>query len=467
MNSSKKTILTYEPLARVSEISFSEISVARKCYIETYGCQMNFADSRIIMSVLKNSHYQLTENIHEADVVLINTCSIRDHAVQRVFKRLKEITPIKKKNPGLIIGIVGCIAEHAKAELFEQEPLIDLIAGPDSYRHLNHLLELVENGQKIIDTRLVKEETYDNLVPEYKQDEISAFVSIMRGCDNHCAYCVVPSTRGHERSRSHQSILEETEILSARGIKEITLLGQNVNSYLHKDENGSRINFAQLLENIASTFPKLRIRFATSHPKDIHEEILLTMSKYDHICKHLHLAMQSGSDRILKLMNRKYTAQSFIDKVKLARQINPGISITTDIIAGFSTETDEDHQMTLQIMEKLKFDLAYMFHYSARTGTYAAENLADDVQEGLKKQRLNEIIKLQQKHSLENNKKDIGKIFEVLVEGYSKRSSEMLRGRSSQNKMVIFPNLGQKPGDYVKVRIENCTSATLIGKIEN
>ena len=465
MNKFIPSILSYNPGEMDDFLSLPvEIIIGRKCYIETYGCQMNFSDTRIIMSVLKNHNFELTSDLNIADVILLNTCSIRDNAVQRVFKRIRELKHLKKKNPGLIIGMLGCIPEHSKSELFEKEPALDLVAGPDSYRHLPQLIELAENGRKILDTSLQNEETYDNLIPDYQSSELSAYISIMRGCDNFCSYCVVPSTRGRERSRHIESIINETKALSEKGFKEITLLGQNVNSYHFTDASGKQFDFASLLEMVALTAPSTRIRFATSHPKDISEKVIRIIAKYENICKHIHLALQSGSDRILQLMNRNYSSRSFIEKISLAREIIPGISITTDIIAGFCTETIEDHLSTLEVMKQLKFDLAYMFRYSERNGTFAEKNLDDDVPEAEKKRRLAEIIQLQSLHSLENNKNDIGKIFTVLVEGSSKRSALMLKGRNSQNKMVVFPASGLKIGDMAEVIIVNCTSATLIGK---
>lgn len=468
MKTSIQKILNWQPAEEKDILTIpGKIPSGRKCYIETYGCQMNFSDTRIVMSVLKYHDYQVISDPSGADVILLNTCSIRDNAVQRVFKRLRELKQIKKKNPQLILGIIGCIPEHSKSALFEQESALDLVAGPDSYRQLPVLIKLAENGQKILDTSLQVSETYDDLLPDYHPNEISAFISIMRGCDNYCSYCVVPSTRGRERSRPVRGILNEVHALSLKGIKEIILLGQNVNSYHYKNMDGTEADFADLLDMTAISAPGVRIRFATSHPKDISEKLILVMAKHDNICKHIHLALQSGSNRILKLMNRKYTAEAFIKKVDLARQIVPGISITTDIIAGFCSETPEDHQATLDLMKKVKFDLAYMFRYSERKGTFAEKNYPDDVPEEEKKRRLEEIIHLQNSHSLENNKKDIGSQFRVLTEGFSKRSDSMMKGRTSQNKMVVFPSTGLKTGEIVDVIIENCTSATLIGKLTN
>ncbi|MEA3495033.1 MAG: tRNA (N6-isopentenyl adenosine(37)-C2)-methylthiotransferase MiaB [Bacteroidota bacterium] len=436
-----------------------------KVYIETYGCQMNFSDSEIAKSILVKNNYQLTENINEADTILINTCSIRENAEQRIFKKVENIKYLKNNNSELKIGILGCMTEHLKSKIFELNSEIDFLAGPDSYRNLHNIIDSSkENKSKALDIELDINETYDDIIPLHSESSISAFISIMRGCDNFCSYCVVPYTRGRERSRSPETILKEIKILINQGIKEITLLGQNVNSYKWKNHSGYILSFPSLLEKIANETPELRIRFSTSHPKDISRELIEVMAKKDNICKHIHLAVQSGSSRILKLMNRKYSRESFLEKIEMAKQLIPDIGLTTDIITGFCTETEDDHKETLSLMKDVKFDWAFMFAYSERSGTVAAKNLDDNIDNKKKKQRLKEIIELQSKHSLESNKKDIGKTFEILVEGFSKKSDKMLKGRNSQNKMIVFPAKNFAKGDLIKVKITDCTSATLIGE---
>jgi tRNA-2-methylthio-N6-dimethylallyladenosine synthase len=437
----------------------------KKIFTETYGCQMNFADTDIVVSILKDYDYITTSNIADADVIFLNTCSIRDHAEQRVLNRLQAIRSLKKKKPKLLIGVLGCMAERLKEELLKERNFIDLIVGPDAYRDLPHLLEVASSGQKGINVLLSAEETYGDIHPvRTNPDKITAFISIMRGCVNYCSYCVVPYTRGKERSRDPKTIVAEAKDLFNSGYREVTLLGQNVNSYSWT-QDGTEINFTALLENVAQIHPELRVRFATSHPKDLPDELLYTIARNENICRCIHLPLQSGSNRILKLMNRKYTREYYLNRIEAIHKIIPDCSITTDIIAGFCTETEEDHQATLLLMKTAGFDYAFMFKYSERPGTPAAEKLQDDVPEEIKSRRLKEIIDLQQTLSLKNNKKDIGKTFNVLIEKYSKRSANFLSGRNSQNKMVVFPAADRVPGQYADVLIKRCTAATLIGEL--
>ncbi|MDR3227088.1 MAG: tRNA (N6-isopentenyl adenosine(37)-C2)-methylthiotransferase MiaB [Prevotellaceae bacterium] len=437
-------------------------------YIETYGCQMNVNDSELVLAILQDNGYFLTKDIDEADLILINTCSIRENAEQRVWGRLDVFRLAKNKKRSLKIGVIGCMAERLKEQLLEREKIVDMVVGPDAYRSLPDLLRNVEAGQKDVNVLLSREETYADITP-VRMDEngVSAFVSIMRGCNNVCSYCVVPYTRGAERSRSPKTILNEIQILVDNGYKEVTLLGQNVDSYFWKDEKNPEkdVNFAQLLEMVALVNPLMRVRFATSHPKDISNGVLYTMAMYENICNCIHLPVQSGSTRILELMNRKYTREHYLERIAKIRKIIPDCAITTDIIAGFCTETDYDHAQTLSLMNEVAYDFAYMFKYSERPNTKAARQLKDDVAEDVKTKRLNEIIALQNRLSLESNKNDIGKIFNVLVDGFSKRSDEYLSGRTSQNKTVVFPKKNYAAGDFVNVEIISCTSATLIGEI--
>lgn len=445
---------------------FFNVNHKKKLYIETYGCQMNFSDSEIIGSVMINNNYELTNKISEADIIFINTCSVRHKAEQRVRKRLKELNAQKKNNPHLKIGILGCTAERLKSKLFEEEKIIDIIAGPDAYRNLPDLMTTVESGQKAVNVILSAEETYADINPvKFGDNKVSAFISIMRGCQNFCSYCVVPYTRGKERSRNPQTIINEANDLFKQGYREVTLLGQNVNSYNWKGEEN--VNFAQLLEQIALVNPQLRVRFATSHPKDISDELLQIIAKHENICKAIHLPVQSGSTRVLELMNRKYTRQSYINRIEAIRKFIPGCAISTDIITGFCSETEDDHQQTLSLMKWADFNFAFMFKYSERSGTIAAEKFKDDIPDETKGRRLKEIIDLQQKLSYESNLKDIGKTFKVLIEGVSKKSNQKLSGRNSQNKVVVFPKKNFKTGDYVNVKIIDCTSATLIGEAIN
>jgi tRNA-2-methylthio-N6-dimethylallyladenosine synthase len=437
----------------------------KKVYIETYGCQMNFSDSEIVESILLENDYVPATDMKTADLILMNTCSIRDNAEQRVRKRLNELHSLKRKNPSLVIGILGCMAERLKDKLLEEEKHIDLIVGPDGYRSLPLLLEQVESGQKAINTLLSVDETYADINPvRLSGNGITAFISIMRGCENFCAYCVVPYTRGKERSRNPNSIIEEARSLFEQGFREITLLGQNVNSYAWNEEDTS-MDFPGLLKSVAEVSPGLRVRFATSHPKDLSDELLQVMADHDNICKAIHLPVQSGSSAILKLMNRSYTREWYMQRVDAIRRILPDCSISTDVIAGFSSESEEDHQDTLSLMRWAEYDYAFMFKYSERPNTIAAKKHPDNVPEEVKSRRLDEIIALQQELSLRSNKKDIGKVFEVLAEGTSKRSKDHLFGRTSQNKVVVFEKNDIKPGDYVSVKIEGCSAATLKGKI--
>lgn len=436
----------------------------KKIYIETYGCQMNFSDSEIVVSILTAKGYEQTGNIHAADVIFLNTCSIRENAEQRIRKRLQNISSLKRKKPGLIIGLLGCMADRTKDSLLESEQLLDLIAGPDAYRHLPQLLMEAGSGQKAIDTILSSDETYADINPvRLDSNRISAFISIMRGCENYCAYCVVPYTRGKERSRDTISIIRETEDLFQKGYREITLLGQNVNSY-QWTANGISVNFPELLDRVASANPFMRIRFATSHPKDISDQLLHMIARYPNICKAIHLPVQSGSNHILDLMNRKYTREEYMERIDAIRRIIPDCAISTDIIAGFCNETESDHLDTLTLMEYVGYDHAYMFNYSERPQTLASDTLSDNVPAEVKDRRLNEIITLQQKLSLRSNEQDIGKTKEVLIEGESRRSKEFFFGRTSQNKVVVLPKSDHHVGNYVNVTIRKVTSATLIGE---
>jgi len=423
---------------------------------------MNFSDTQIVGSIMTDNNFETTDKIGEADLIFINTCSIRDHAEKRVRARLQEFKRYKKFKPGLIIGILGCMAERLKEQLIEEEKMVDVIVGPDAYRDLPRLLNIADGGQKAINVMLSADETYADINPvRLDKNGVSAFISIMRGCENFCSYCVVPYTRGKERSREPQTILDEAQKLFEDGYREVTLLGQNVNSY--KSESG--IGFASLMEKVALINPLLRVRFATSHPKDLSDELLKTMAAHHNICKSIHLPVQAGSDRMLKLMNRKYTIQWYKERITAVRSILPGCAISTDIIAGFCSETEEDHQETLQLMEWVGYDYAYMFKYSERPDTLAAKKMKDDVPEEVKSKRLQQIIDLQQELSFRSNHADIGKSFEVLAESLSKKSGKELAGRNSQNKVIVFPSGTFKPGDYVTVKVKSCTAATLRGEV--
>ena len=426
---------------------------------------MNVADSEVVASILSDQGFEASKDIREADIILINTCSIRENAEQRIWGRLRAIRHLKKNKKNLIVGLIGCMAERLKEKVIETDQLVDIVAGPDAYRELPLLVAEAESGHKAVNVLLSREETYADISPvRMDADGVSSFVSIMRGCNNMCAYCVVPYVRGAERSRNHESVLKEARKLFDSGYREVTLLGQNVDSYKW-GYGENEIVFHQLLEKVAQINPLLRVRFSTSHPKDISDDLLKTISRYNNICKHIHLPAQSGSSRILKLMNREYTREWYMDRVNAIRKIIPDCALSTDMISGFCTETEEDHQASLSLMEWAGFDFAYMFKYSERPGTKAARKLKDDVPEQIKTARLNDIISLQNRLSAKSKKNDIGRIFEVLVEGFSKRSADYLSGRTSQNKVVVFPKEDKKKGDYVQVLVEKCTSATLIGKI--
>lgn len=433
----------------------------RKLYIETYGCQMNVGDSEIVVSIMQEEGFRYTESLEEADIVLINTCSIRDNAEQRIWGRLSEMRRMRKQKPSLIIGIIGCMAERLKEELTKGGTGVDIVAGPDAYRDLPRLVREVDNGATGVNVELSKEETYAEIAPvRLDKNGVSAFIAIMRGCNNYCSYCVVPYTRGIERSRDAETIISEARTLFENGYREVTLLGQNVNSY-----RTGEVDFPELLKRVAEISPLLRVRFATSHPKDISDKLLETMASMPNICKAIHLPAQSGSSEMLKRMNRKYTREWYLERVAAIRRYMPDCAITTDLIAGFAHETEEEHKETLTLMQEVGYDFAYMFKYSERPGTFAQRNLGDDIPEDVKTRRLTEIIDLQNKLSEESNKRDIGKEFEILVECTSKRSEEQLSGRTSQNKMVVFDRGNYKVGDYVRVRITGCSSATLFGEI--
>lgn len=439
--------------------------MSKKIYIETYGCQMNVGDSEVIFSILGKEGYERTESMDDADVILANTCSVRDNAEQRIWGRIEVFHKQKEKRSGVVVGIVGCMAERLKDKLLDTHK-VDLVAGPDSYRTLPTLLRDIAPDKPQINVMLSHEETYADIVPvRTDRNGVSAFISIMRGCNNVCSYCVVPYTRGAERSRDPQTIVDEARDVFSKGYKEVTLLGQNVDSYNWKPAEGEGCDFPKLLEMVARISPELRVRFATNHPKDISDELIETMARYDNICNHIHLPVQSGSDRLLEKMRRRYTAEWYLERVAMIREVLPGCGITTDVIAGFCSETEEDHQQTLELFRKVGFDYAYMFYYSERPGTLAARHYPDDVPLDVKTRRLNEIIAVQSELSLKSNQNDIGKTFRVLVEGPSKKNPEELCGRSGSNKMCVFPGKGHKAGDYVDVKVLSCTSATLIGKL--
>lgn len=450
---------------------------SRKLYIESYGCQMNFSDSEIVASILADNGFDTTDSIHDADVVFLNTCSIREKAEQTVRNRLNHVNGVKKSRPDMVVGILGCMAERLKGQLLEEEKIVDLVAGPDAYRDLPQLLDQAESGTKAINTFLSREETYADISPvRLNSNGVTAFISIMRGCDNMCTFCVVPFTRGRERSRDPHSIVKEATDLFDKGYREVTLLGQNVDSYMWSpDENNKArlekkgsthmVTFANLLELVARVNPLLRVRFSTSHPKDITDEVLEVMARYENICKYIHLPVQSGNSRILDLMNRGYTREWYLQRVKRIREVlGHDCGLSSDMITGFCSETETEHADTLTLMDKVQFDFSYMFFYSERPGTLAAKKFADDIPDETKKRRLNEIIAQQNAHSLLRNQQDVGKTFKVLIEGTSKKSSGHLQGRNSANKVVVFPAEQHKPGDYVEVRIERCTGATLLGR---
>ncbi len=438
----------------------------KRFYIESYGCAMNFADSEVVASILQENGFGITQNYEEADIIFINTCSIREKAELTVRKRLTEFKKVKSYNPGLLIGVLGCMAERLKAKFLEEEKLVDIVVGPDAYRSLPGLIEEADGGQKGVNVLLSREETYADISPvRLNSNGVTAFVSIMRGCNNMCSFCVVPFTRGRERSRNPESILQECRDLFSRGYREVTLLGQNVDSYQwSKPEVDIAVSFANLLEEVAKISPLLRVRFSTSHPKDMTDDVFFTMKKYDNICKYIHLPVQSGSSRILQLMNRTYTREWYISRIDRIRKILPGCGISTDSITGFCTETEEDHQETLSLFAYCEYDLAYMYFYSERPGTLAERRFEDDVPLEVKKRRLQEIVTLHRIHSLKSMQKDVGKIFSVLIEGDSKKSENDWAGRTDHNKLVVFPKTGEfVKGDYADVFIDSCTSATLLG----
>lgn len=458
--------------SKQGEVFYQEVSIdnpeGKKFYIESYGCQMNFSDSEIVASILGESGYSPTKFMETADLILVNTCSIREKAEETVRKRLRVFDKIKETKPGTMVGVLGCMAERLKKKFLEEERLVDLVVGPDAYRDLPNLISTVEEGEKGLNVLLSREETYADISPmRLGSNGVTAFISIMRGCDNMCSFCVVPFTRGRERSRDAFSIVAEATDLYNKGFREVTLLGQNVDSYKWQNpENQDITNFANLLEMVANVHPDLRIRFSTSHPKDITDEVLFTMKKYENICKYIHLPVQSGNSRILELMNRTYDREWYMEKVRRVYEIMPDCAISSDTITGFCTETEEEHQDTLSMIAFAKYSMSYMFFYSERPGTLAARKYEDDIPIEIKKRRLNEVIRLQNKISHDHNQREIGKTFRVLIEGDSKKSDQDFKGRNTQNKMVIFAKgEGLKPGDYCNVKILRATSATLMGEL--
>lgn len=452
----------------------TELLTGKKLYLESYGCQMNFSDSEIVASILTQAGFETTNNQEEADVVLINTCAIRDNAEQRIRNRLKQFNKEKAANSDKVIGILGCMAERLKSQLLEEEKLVDLVAGPDSYRDLPNLISEVGTGQKAVNVLLSREETYADIKPvRLDHNGVSAFISIMRGCDNMCSFCVVPFTRGRERSRDPESIVGEANDLFERGYREVTLLGQNVDSYkwnMNKkgevlDPSIETVNFAQLMEKVALVNPDLRIRFSTSHPKDMTDDVLHTMAKYENICEYIHLPVQSGNSDVLERMNRGYSREWYLERIKSIRSIMPECGISTDVISGFCGETEQEHQDTISLMKEVRYDFAYMFFYSERPKTLAARKFEDNVPLEEKKRRLSEIIDVQQEHSHESNKRAVGKTYKVLIEGDSKRSSDFQSGRNDQNVMCVFPKSSKQAGNYIEIKITDCTSATLIGEL--
>ena len=467
--------------AEICEVKISpetDSGKTRKLYIESYGCQMNFSDSEIVASILSKEGFDTTSNIEHADVVFLNTCSIREKAEQTVRNRLNHINGFKKKRPELLVGVLGCMAERLKTKLLDEEKIVDLVAGPDAYRDLPNLINQVDEGSRAVNTFLSREETYADISPvRLNSNGITAFISIMRGCDNMCSFCVVPFTRGRERSRDPHSIVSEAKTLFDQGYREVTLLGQNVDSYKWSNEENNKarmakkdisdvVNFANLLEMVAQVHPDLRIRFSTSHPKDITDEVLYTMARHENICKYIHLPVQSGNSRILELMNRGYTREWYLERVNRIREIlGSDCGISSDMITGFCTETEAEHKDTLTLMDKVQYDFSYMFFYSERPGTLAAKKLPDDIPLETKKRRLQEVIDKQRASSNHRNKMDVGKVFKVLIEGPSKKSDDHLQGRNSANKVVVFKSEGQHKGDYVNVLVTNSTGGTLLGKI--
>ncbi|OAV71989.1 (Dimethylallyl)adenosine tRNA methylthiotransferase MiaB [Bacteroidales bacterium Barb4] len=441
-------------------------SQEKHLFIETYGCQMNVSDSEVVASVMQMDGYLLTENMEEADAVFINTCSVRDNAEQKIYGRLQYLRSLKRKKPTLIIGVLGCMAERVKDELIERHG-VDLVAGPDSYMDLPNLVGAAEQGEKAINVALSAQETYKEVIPlKLPGVHISGFVSIMRGCNNFCTYCIVPYTRGRERSRDAESILNEVRDMRDKGFKEVTLLGQNVNSYLYEKDGQAAVTFPKLLETTAREVPEMRIRFTTSHPKDMSDDTLHVIAAHNNICRHIHLAAQSGSSRVLKIMNRNYTREWYLERVAAIRRIVPGCAVSTDLFCGFHSETEEDYQETLSLMQEAAFDSAFLFKYSERPGTYASKHLTDDIPEEVKIRRLQGMIDLQNRLSAESNGRDIGKTFDVLTEGFSKRSREQLFGRTGQNKVVIFDKKNHRIGQTIPVTITRASSATLFGESE-
>lgn len=450
----------------------------KKLFLESYGCQMNFADSEIVASILIDKGYSTTQNFEEADVIFVNTCAIREGAESKVRNRLNDFKRVKLKNPKALVGVLGCMAERLKQQFLEQEKLVDLVVGPDAYRDLPNLLEQAEDGHRAINVILSKEETYADLTPvRLGTNGVTAFISITRGCDNMCSFCVVPFTRGRERSRDPETIINEAKDLFAKGYREVTLLGQNVDSYLYaggglkketltEEQKANSVNFAQLLEKVALIDPDLRVRFSTSHPKDMTDEVLYTMAKYENICNNIHLPVQSGNSKVLQMMNRGYTREWYMSRIESIRKIIPGCGISTDIITGFCDETEEEHKDTLSLMEFAQYDFAYMFMYSERPKTLAERKYEDNIPEPVKKRRLQEVVDLQRKLSGIRTEKGLGKVHRVLVEGFSKKSDDMLMGRNSQNSVVVFPKENYKKGDYVNVMVNECTSSTLIGTVK-
>jgi len=449
----------------------------KKLFLESYGCQMNFADSEIVASILIDKGYTTTQNFLEADLIFVNTCAIRENAESRVRQRLQDYKKVKKNNPDALIGVLGCMAERLKSQFLEQEKLVDMVVGPDAYRDLPNLIETAETGQKAVNVILSKEETYADISPlRLDKNGVSAFISIMRGCDNMCSFCVVPFTRGRERSRDPESIIKECKEAFDAGYREVTLLGQNVDSYiwaggglkkeiLTEEQKAGATNFAQLLEKVALIDSDLRVRFSTSHPKDMTDDVLHTMAKYENICKYIHLPVQSGNSNVLDKMNRGYTREWYLDRIASIRRIMPDAGISTDVITGFCGETEEEHRETISLMENVQYDFAYMFMYSERPKTLAERKFTDDIPEEIKKKRLQEVVDLQRKHSEIKTKAGVGKIHRVLIESTSKKSDEMLSGRNSQNTTVVFPKGNHKKGDYVNVKATSCTSSTLIGEV--
>lgn len=444
----------------------------KKLYLESYGCQMNFSDSEIVASILKEEGYRTTGSSEEADVILLNTCSIRDNAEQRVRQRLRRFWDMKKEKPGLVVGVLGCMAERLKKKLLEEEKIVDVVVGPDAYRDLQRLIQEAEDGRKAVNTLLSREETYADINPiKLNSNGVTAFISIMRGCDNMCSFCVVPFTRGRERSRDPRTIEREARYLYEQGYREVTLLGQNVDSFRWnmnakgeaKDPSEKNEGFAELLERVAQVAPDLRVRFSTSHPKDMTDDVLHTMASYENICNYIHLPVQAGSNRVLRDMNRGYTREWYLERIEAIRSIIPDCAVSTDIMTGFCGETEEEHRETIDLMRRVEYDLAYMFHYSERPKTLAARKFEDDVPHATKKERLNEVIALQKEHSLKNNQRQVGRTHTILVEGPSKKSDADLFGRNSQNAVVVFPREDFQPGDHVKVKVEDCTAATLLG----